>query len=155
MLKSGPGSNFMLLERALLALTSFSLILLLAPLGFCSRSVPPSFSPSAPAPNRSWFSLFYNVVPLLLLRLYRYLATYPRKSLVLRRSRRPFVAPLILPLTLSRVSGLSLGSMRPRSIPDAEAHGKDGNNRPQQLCVSNGEVLFNLAFESINLDFFR
>lgn len=94
--KSGPGSNFILLEHALLTLTSFSLILLVAPLGFCSRSVPPSFSQSVPAPNRSWFSLIYNVAPLLLLRLYCYLATYLRKLLALRRSRRPFVAPLII-----------------------------------------------------------
>lgn len=64
MLKSGAGSNFTLLERALLTLTSLSLILLVAPLGFCSRSVPPSFSQSVPAPNRSWFSLIYNVAPL-------------------------------------------------------------------------------------------
>lgn len=137
-------------------LTSFSLILLVAPLGFCSRSVPPSFSPSVPAPDTSWFSLIYNVVPLLLLHLYCYVATYLRTLLALRRGRRPFVAPLIiLLLTLFRASGLSLGSMRPRSIPDAEAHGKDGDNRPQQLCVSNGELLFNLVFEWIILDFFR
>lgn len=39
---------------------------------------------------------------------------------------------------LFRISGLSLCSMHPCSIPDAETHGKDGNNRPQQLCLSNG-----------------
>lgn len=153
--KSGPGSNFMLLEHVLLTLTSFSLILLVAPLGFYSRSVPPSFSQSVPAPNRSWFSLVYNVVPLLLLHLYCYSATYLRRLLALRRSCRPFIAPLILRLTLFRVSGLSLGGMHPRSVPDAEAHGKDGNNCPQQLCISNGEMVFNLVFESINLDLFR
>lgn len=45
--KSGLGSNFMLLEHTPLTLTSFSLLLLVAPLGFCSRSVPPSFCSSS------------------------------------------------------------------------------------------------------------
>lgn len=40
--KSGPVSNFMPLT-----LTSFSLLPLVAALGFCSRSVPPSFCPSS------------------------------------------------------------------------------------------------------------
>lgn len=51
--KSDPGSNFMLLKHTLLTLTSFSVILLFAPLGFYSRFVPPCFSQSVPAPNRS------------------------------------------------------------------------------------------------------
>lgn len=38
-----------------------------------------------------------------------------------------------------RLSALSLRSMHPCPIPDAEAHGKDGNNCPMQLYLSNGE----------------
>lgn len=51
--KSDPVSNFMLLKHTLLTLTSFSVILLFAPLGFYSRSVPPPSSQSVTAPNRS------------------------------------------------------------------------------------------------------
>ncbi|TKS82245.1 Lysophospholipid acyltransferase 5 [Collichthys lucidus] len=38
------------------------------------------------------------------------------------------------------LSDLSLRSMHPCPIPDAEAYGKDGNNCPVQLYLSNGEV---------------
>lgn len=40
----------------------------------------------------------------------------------------------------TRLSDLSLRSMHPSPIPDAEAHGEDGNNRPEQLYFPNGEV---------------
>lgn len=46
-----------------------------------------------------------------------------------------------------RLSDLSLCSMHPCPIPDAEAHGKDGNNCPEQLCLPNGEV-FHLHLHS-------
>lgn len=54
--------------------------------------------------------------------------------------------------------------MHPCSIPDAEADGKDSNNRPQQLCVSNGEagcclILFlkktYLVINPVSFDLFR
>lgn len=35
--------------------------------------------------------------------------------------------------------------MRPYPISDAEAHGKDGNSHPEQLYLSNGEVLLGLS----------
>lgn len=40
-----------------------------------------------------------------------------------------------------RISALSLHSMCPCPVPDAEAHGKDSNNRPEQLYLSNGELV--------------
>lgn len=47
--------------------------------------------------------------------------------------------------SFSRLSALSLRSMCPCPISDAEAHGKDGNSHPEQLYLSNGEVLLGLS----------
>lgn len=47
------------------------------------------------------------------------------------------VSPLRL---FRRLSALSLHNMCSRPILDAEAHGKDGNNRPEQLYFSTGDV---------------
>lgn len=52
-------------------------------------------------------------------------------------SHHPHPPPVHL---FPRPSALSLRSMRPCPIPDAEAHGKDGNNCPEQLYLPNGEV---------------
>lgn len=55
-----------------------------------------------------------------------------------------WLTPSSSPMSLScspRPPDLSLCTMRPRPIPDAEAHGKDGNNCPEQLYLSNGECL--------------
>lgn len=41
----------------------------------------------------------------------------------------------------ARFSDLSLCSMHPSPVPDAEAHGKDGDKRPQQFYFPNGKVL--------------
>lgn len=46
----------------------------------------------------------------------------------------------LCPSLSPRLSDLSLCSMHPCPVPDAEAHGKDGNNCPEQLYLSNGEV---------------
>lgn len=50
---------------------------------------------------------------------------------------------------LARLSDLSLSGMHPSPVPDAEAHGKDGNKRPEQLYFPNGESL--LSFRSCPL----
>lgn len=53
----------------------------------------------------------------------------------------PPIIPALLSVCVSpRRSDLSLRSMHPCPIPDAEAHGEDGNNCPEQLYLSNGEV---------------
>ena len=69
--------------------------------------------------------------------------------------------PAPCPLFPPRPSDLSLCSMRPRPVPDDEAHGEDGNNCPEQLYLSNGEtspcvILFPLPFlsNSSRLTFF-
>lgn len=136
-----PGC-FLLFERwnvapAPLTLTSFSFCYLhVASLGFCSRSVPLSSSP--------WkrklvpFSRVCYVLPLLWPHLYWHLAAH---LFAVGDFPAPIIPLIVLCLTLFRLSGLSLCSMHPCSVPDAEAHGKDGNNRPQQLCVSNGEAV--------------
>lgn len=46
----------------------------------------------------------------------------------------------------TRLSDLSLRSMHPSPIPDAEAHGEDGNNRLEQLYFPNGEVPWSFPF---------
>lgn len=40
----------------------------------------------------------------------------------------------------TRLSDLSLRTMHPSPVPDAEAHGKDRNKRPEQLHLPNGEA---------------
>ena len=50
-----------------------------------------------------------------------------------------------------RLSDLSLRSMHPCPIPDAEAHGKNSNSCPEQLYLSNGEVSWCLFFLSLHL----
>lgn len=41
----------------------------------------------------------------------------------------------------TRCSDLSLCGMHPSPVPDAEAHGKDGDKRPEQLYFPDGEAL--------------
>lgn len=50
-------------------------------------------------------------------------------------------SPTLLSVFFARCSDLSLCGMHPSPVPDAEAHGKDGNKRPEQLYFPNGEVL--------------
>lgn len=66
-------------------------------------------------------------------------------------SYRPHMTALTNVSTLRlfcRLSALSLSNMCPCPILDAEAHGKDNNNCPEQLYLSNGDVSPSFSFLS-------
>lgn len=148
-------------KHKLLTLISFSLLYsVAAALGFHSRSVPSSFF---------LHTTLFIFLPALLLKLISNLVCdgfcpivlspsllilncAGGKKMLLSRSAQQVThecthcfPPPLLRFSI-RLSDLSLRSMHPSPVPDAEAHGEDGNNRPEQLYFPNGEVSRSFPF---------